>query len=86
MNERPTPEADAAWEFAWDEGGCCESHLLETMQMLERQRDELLESLERISKAAFRLGRGDVKDIGLAVSLMRSNAENAIAIVKGESK
>jgi len=39
-NKSDTPESDAAWEYSWDEGGCPEEHLLDTMKKLERERDE----------------------------------------------
>lgn len=42
-----TPESDAAWAAAWDEGGCHEGELLDKMQKLERQRNELLREMER---------------------------------------
>jgi hypothetical protein len=42
MKTTDTPESDAAWDFAWGEGGCNEEHLLDVMEKLERQRNELI--------------------------------------------
>lgn len=43
MKTTDTPESDAAWEYAWDEGGCHEGHLLDTMRKLESERNEARE-------------------------------------------
>jgi hypothetical protein len=42
MKTTDTPESDAAWDFAWGEGGCNEGHLLDVMQKIERERNEIL--------------------------------------------
>jgi len=47
-----TPESDAAWEYAWDEGGCHEGHLLDTMQKLECERDEARKAAEEWRETA----------------------------------
>ncbi len=51
-----TPETDAAWAYAWDEGGCNEGHLLDIMQKLERKSNEAIRVL--------RVLKGDIDHLG----------------------
>jgi len=57
----------------------------ELAEVLE-QRDALVEALDGISVACFRIGRGDVGDICFAISTMRQKALVALAAVKDLAK
>ena len=41
-----TPISDAVWDFAWDEGGCHEEHLLDVIKKLELELNEANEQIK----------------------------------------
>ena len=87
MNNTPTPKTDAMASMLrtrkeWQSHG---EGLERELAVAKAQLDRLVEALDGISVACFRISRGDVGDIGFAISIMRQKALVALTAVALEA-